>query len=75
MEPGGRQPWHRHDLPYLVVALADGKVEITFDDGTVRRGDDSLGLTRWREPGEVHELKNVGPTRFENLLIEVKDQG
>jgi quercetin dioxygenase-like cupin family protein len=75
LEPGVHQPWHRHDLPYLIVALADGTVEIRFDDGTVRRGDDKIGLTRWRDAGEVHELHNVGGTRFENLVIEVKQKG
>ena len=33
LEPGQRQPWHQHLLPYLIVPLTPGKNEMTFDDG------------------------------------------
>jgi len=56
LEAGGRQPWHRHDLPYLIVPLTDGSVKIQFADGAVRTGEDKVGQVRWRDAGEVHEL-------------------
>jgi len=33
LEPGQRQPWHKHDLPYLIVPLPRAKNIIVFDDG------------------------------------------
>ena len=73
LDAGGRQPWHQHFLPYLIVPLTDGEVKIQFADGTVRGGKDTVGEVRWREPGEVHELYNLSKGRFENLVIEIKD--
>jgi len=74
LDPGGRQPWHRHYLPYLIVPLTDGSVKIQFADGTVRTGDDKVGEVRFREPGEVHELYNTGNAHFSCLLVEIKDR-
>jgi len=73
LDVGGRQPWHRHDLPYLIVPLTDGSVKIQFADGGVRSGDDKVGDVRWREPGEVHELYNTGNAPLACLLVEIKD--
>jgi quercetin dioxygenase-like cupin family protein len=36
LDPGERQPWHQHRLPYLIVPLTEGRNEMTFDDGRVR---------------------------------------
>ena len=36
LDPGHRQPWHQHLLPYLIVPLTAGKNRMTFDDGRVR---------------------------------------
>jgi beta-alanine degradation protein BauB len=36
LDPGQRQPWHQHLLPYLIVPLTEGENEMTFDDGRVR---------------------------------------
>jgi len=29
LDPGRRQPWHQHRLPYLIVPLTEGKNEMT----------------------------------------------
>jgi beta-alanine degradation protein BauB len=41
LDPGRRQPWHQHLLPYLIVPLTDGKNVMTFDDGRVRETNDA----------------------------------
>src|SRR2546429_4810301 len=51
LDPGGRQPWHQHLLPYLIVPLTEGKNEMTFDDGRVRQTQEKPGEVIWREPG------------------------
>lgn len=72
LEPGGRQPWHRHDDPYLIVPLTDGTNEMRFADGRVRDTIEREGAVMWREPGIPHELHNRGPAPYRNVLIEFK---
>jgi quercetin dioxygenase-like cupin family protein len=72
VEPGGKQPMHRHLLPYVIVPLTGGEIEILSADGTIRRPMETIGAAMWREPGEVHELRNVGAAHYRNVLVELK---
>ena len=74
VEPGSKQPWHRHLLPYLIVPLTGGEIEIESVDGTVRVPKEIVGQVVWREAGEVHELRNVGASHYRNVLVEVKSR-
>lgn len=71
-EPGSGQPWHRHPLPYLIVPLTGGVIEIEDAGGIVRRPKETVGEVMWRQAGEVHELRNVGSRVYRNILVEVK---
>ena len=72
LDPGGRQPWHQHLLPYLIVPLTEGKNEMTFDDGRVRQTQEKPGEVIWREPGIPHELRNCSDWQYRNVLVEIK---
>jgi quercetin dioxygenase-like cupin family protein len=72
LEPGERQPWHQHLLPYLIVPLTAGKNVMTFDDGRVRETHEEPGVVLWREPGIPHELKNISDWQYRNVLVEIK---
>ena len=72
LEPGGRQPWHQHLLPYLIVPLTEGKNEMTFDDGRVRQTQEKPGEVIWREPGIPHELLNCSDCTGTFFLIRSK---
>ena len=72
LAPGERQAWHRHDLPYLIVPLTEGKNVMTFADGRRRETAETPGAVLWREPGIPHELENVSDWTYRNVLIEVK---
>jgi quercetin dioxygenase-like cupin family protein len=72
VEPGGLKHMHRHELPYLIVPLTGGSVEITTDGGAVRAAEDQPGAVVWQDAGEVHQLRNVGADRYENVLVELK---
>jgi quercetin dioxygenase-like cupin family protein len=72
LEPGGRQPWHRHDLPYLVIPLTDGDNEMHFADGRRRPTKETPGTALWREAGIPHELYNRSSWRYRNILVELK---
>ena len=73
--PGGRQPWHQHLLPYLIVPLTPGKNEMRFEDGKVKLTDEKPGEVLWREAGIPHELHNVSNWEYRNVLIEMKGAG
>ncbi len=72
LDPGARQPWHQHLLPYLVVPLTPGKNVMNFADGRARETMESPGDVLWREPGIPHELVNTSDWQYRNVLIEVK---
>jgi beta-alanine degradation protein BauB len=72
LEPGQRQPWHQHLLPYLIVPLTEGQNEMTFDDGRVRETREKPGEVIWREAGIPHELLNCSTWQYRNVLIEIK---
>ena len=72
LDPGERQPWHQHLLPYLIVPLTAGKNVMTFDDGRVRETHEQVGEVLWREPGIPHELHNISDWQYRNVLVEIK---
>jgi beta-alanine degradation protein BauB len=72
LDPGQRQPWHQHLLPYLIVPLTEGDNEMTFDDGRVRHTQEKPGEVIWREPGIPHELINRSTWQYRNVLVEIK---
>jgi quercetin dioxygenase-like cupin family protein len=72
VEPGAKQPWHRHLLPYLIVPLTGGDIEIESVDGVIRRPKETVGEVMWRDAGEVHELRNTGSSVYKNILVELK---
>jgi hypothetical protein len=74
--PNGRQPWHKHYLPYLIVPITEAEGEMHFEDGTRRKISDIPGEIKWRpEPGPVHELHNLLDKDFLSILVEVKSAG
>ncbi|MFF4878118.1 MULTISPECIES: cupin [unclassified Micromonospora] len=72
LEPGERQPLHRHDHPYLVVAIEGAKNVIQTVDGTRIDADEPTGGVVYRDPGAVHMLTNVGDTTYLARLVELK---
>jgi quercetin dioxygenase-like cupin family protein len=72
VKPGGLKPMHRHDLPYLIVPVTPGRVEITTIEGKSREGEDALGSVIWQNWGETHQLRNLGDQPYQNILVELK---
>jgi quercetin dioxygenase-like cupin family protein len=69
---GGVKRMHRHDLPYLIVPMSGGKVELTTIEGKVRYGEDRKGEAFFLEAGETHQLRNLSDHPYENVLVELK---
>ena len=72
LELGTKQAMHKHDLPYLVIPLTDGKNVMRFLSGRVVNTDEKPGMALWREAGEPHELTNISGWRYMNILVELK---
>ncbi len=73
LEPGESQPLHRHDHPYLVLAVEPGDNRIENLSGEIREVHEPVGGVVYREPGEIHTLTNVGHTRYLSRLVELKN--
>jgi len=72
VEPGKSKGLHRHDLPYVIVPVTEGKIEIEAIDGKVYRPQEKLGEAIWRDAGEIHDLRNLGTATYRNVLVEIK---
>lgn len=72
LEPGQRQPLHRHDNPYLVIAIEGSRNLIENVDGGRREVVEEPGGVVSREAGEIHTLTNIGTARYVNRLVELK---
>ena len=74
LEPGEEAPWHTHELDYTSIVIEGGLLERYNGDGTTDRYQVNAGDTmRLYEGSTRHALKNVGDTRFSNIIIEFKN--
>lgn len=73
VEPGQSKGWHKHELPYVIIPMTDGEIELESAlTGQIERPKGTIGSPIWREAGEVHDLRNVGNASYRNILIEIK---
>jgi quercetin dioxygenase-like cupin family protein len=70
--PHGKKVWHHHTLPYAIVPITGGKVEIENTEGKVYQGEEGPGEAIWRDAGEKHELRNLTDCPYQNILVGVK---
>ena len=61
VEPGKSKGWHRHALPYVIIPMTEGEIELkSAITGNIDRPVSKIGEPIWRDAGEVHDLRNVG---------------
>ena len=72
LDPGERQSWHQHHLPYLIVPMTAGKNIMYYEDGREKETNETTGEVLWREAGIPHELLNISDWQYRNVLIEIK---
>jgi quercetin dioxygenase-like cupin family protein len=72
LHPGETQPLHRHEHPYLVVAVQSAMNVVETADGQRIDAPEPQGNVVFREPGTAHTLTNIGETRYVARLIELK---
>jgi quercetin dioxygenase-like cupin family protein len=75
LEPGQEAPTHTHHLDYTTVTIEGATLERLNGDGTVDRTEAKPGrVMRWYQSTPTHGLRNVGATRFRNVIVEIKDK-
>jgi quercetin dioxygenase-like cupin family protein len=72
LAPGETQPLHRHDHPYLVIAVQGAMNVVETVDGHVIDAPEPTGSVVFREPGATHTLTNIGETTYVARLVELK---
>jgi GTP cyclohydrolase IA len=75
LEPGETAPVHQHPHPYVYVVVAPGETEMREADGNVVRQHDERWQVVRHDEGLPHSLQNIGTTRYENIIIELKTEG
>jgi len=77
LEPGEVLPMHTHRRDHVIVVIEGGDLEVEYGDGrrqayTPRQGDVHFGQVDGAA-ADTHDARNVGTTRYRNLIIELKD--
>lgn len=73
LEPGQEAPTHTHHFDYTTITIEGSTLERLNGDGSVDRSEGVPGkVSRWYRSTRTHGLRNVGPTRFRNVIVELK---
>jgi quercetin dioxygenase-like cupin family protein len=77
LEPGEAVAMHTHRRDHVIVVLEGGDLEVEYGDGRRQAYSPKPGDVHYgRVDGEVadtHDARNVGATRYRNLVIELKE--
>jgi beta-alanine degradation protein BauB len=73
LEPGQEAPVHTHHLDYTTITVEPSTLERLNGDGSIDRSEGTAGkVSRWYRSTRTHGLRNVGTTRFRNVIVELK---
>jgi quercetin dioxygenase-like cupin family protein len=75
LEPGEAIPMHTHRRDHVIVVVEGGRLEVEDAGGRRRTYEPKAGDVHYGAVvGEdTHDARNVGPTRYRNLIIELKE--
>jgi quercetin dioxygenase-like cupin family protein len=71
LAPGESIDPHTHERDYFFYPIDGGTLEVTRQ-GRVERRTLEAGRVYWRERGDTHGARNVGPARYHEILVELK---
>lgn len=69
--PAAATGWHKHEYDYVIVPLADGRLELIESDGE-RYSELETGVPYFRETGVEHDVVNANEHEFTFIEIELK---
>ncbi len=70
--PGAATGWHRHEMDYVVVPMADGELELVDGDGGRSRVTLRKGVPYFRAAGVEHDVINANPFEFAFIEVEIR---
>jgi quercetin dioxygenase-like cupin family protein len=72
LAPGESIGAHTHEHDYFFYPIQGGTLEVTRPSG-LRRATLDAGKVYYRERGDTHGATNVGPGRYHEVLVELKE--
>jgi quercetin dioxygenase-like cupin family protein len=72
--PGAATGWHRHEMDYVVVPMADGVLELEGPGGERTRAELKQGVPYFRNAGVEHDVINANACEFAFVEIELKQR-
>lgn len=72
--PGAATGWHRHEYDYVIVPLADGRLELVGPGGGRSFADLERGVSYFREAGVEHDVINANPFEYAFVETELKER-
>ncbi len=72
LAPGEAIGAHTHHYPYFFYAIEGSTLEVTLAPGRIDRVTLEEGKVYYREKGDTHGAKNIGPARYHEVLVELK---
>ena len=74
LEPGQSSQWHHHQNWYVTIVTVPGTLRADFTDGSSSTDTYTVGAVHFRDKDSVHQVTNVGDSRYVNVIIELKEQ-
>ena len=62
LDPGERQAWHKHDLPYVIVPMTEGKNIMYFEDGREKETSETIRrrvMARGRHAARIAQCQRL----------------
>jgi quercetin dioxygenase-like cupin family protein len=72
LAPGQAVETHTHQHPYFFYAIEGSTLEVTRAGGRVDKVTLEAGQVYYREGGDTHGARNIGGTRYHEVLVELK---
>ena len=72
LAPGEAIASHRHDADYFFYPIEGGRLEVTRQSG-VNEATLETGKVYYRGKGDIHAARNIGSSRYHEILVELKD--
>ena len=74
LERGESSDFHVHTTNYLFIATVHGDLKVEFSDSSSHAIELEVGQVTMGEKDSVHQLTNVGDTRYTSVIIELKNE-
>lgn len=71
LHPGEAIAAHQHDHDYFFYVIDGGTLEVDRASGTTQATLET-GKVYYRRGGDTHGAKNIGASRYHEVLVEIK---